>query len=62
LKNTGGRSNGLFGGRTRIVQVMIASDIQMGQIGGSAALFGNARRRRRAASAGHATTNKIERR
>jgi len=31
-----------LGGSTRIVQVMIAGDIQIGQIGGSAALFGKA--------------------
>lgn len=31
-----------LGGSTRIVQVMIAGDIQIGQIGGSAALFGQA--------------------
>jgi ABC-type nitrate/sulfonate/bicarbonate transport system substrate-binding protein len=31
-----------LGGRTGIVQVMIAGDIQIGQIGGSAALFGKA--------------------
>jgi len=31
-----------LGGSTRIVQVMIAGDVQIGQIGGSAALFGKA--------------------